>query len=72
VFTLNPYRCCMMNLPSATRDENALGPRPDALDPSRCDLEEAARWRRKCVQKEAGAAKRLGSELFRFGTLVTY
>jgi hypothetical protein len=31
----------------------------------------AARWRRKCVQKEAGAAKRFGSGLFRFGTLVT-
>src|SRR5277367_4919793 len=41
VFTLNPYRCCMMNLPSATRDENALGPRPNALDPSLCDLEES-------------------------------
>jgi hypothetical protein len=43
VFTLNPYRCCMINLPSATRDENALGLRPNALDPSRRDLAESGR-----------------------------
>jgi len=41
VFTLNSYRCGMMNLPSATRDENALGPRRNALDPSRRDLAES-------------------------------
>jgi hypothetical protein len=31
----------------------------------------AARWSRKCVQKEAGPAKKFGSGLFGFGSLVT-
>ena len=35
------YRCITMNPPSATRDENALGLRPNALDPSRRDLAES-------------------------------
>jgi hypothetical protein len=62
----------MMNLPSALATKTL-----SVFDRTRSTLRgatwrKAARWRRKCVQKEAGAAKRFGSGLFRFGTLVTY